>query len=56
MDYSATFCNVNFASTLVGINLMDWTIRGIENKDVLEFCVKQSVRSSSFVYFARRNN
>ena len=28
MNYSVTFCNVNFAKTLVGINSMDWTFRG----------------------------
>ena len=40
MNYSVTFCNVNFAKTLVGINSMDWTFRAIECKDVLEFLCK----------------
>ena len=34
-NYSVTFCNVNFAYTLVGINSMNWTIKAIECKDVL---------------------
>ena len=40
MNYSVTFCNVDFAETLVEINSIDWTIRAVKCKDVLEFFCK----------------
>ena len=36
MNYSVTFCNVNFASTFVDIKYFGWAVK---YKDVLEFFV-----------------